>query len=85
MISACYIIILRCSEQISPEISTNSSANVHHIIIYLCNELNNTFLGDSAVCEDTHIDIRSCRGSEILAAWAVGGEVNNISIEIYPI
>ncbi|XP_064399035.1 DBH-like monooxygenase protein 2 homolog [Halichondria panicea] len=60
--------------KISPEISANSSAYVHHIIIYLCNELNNTFLGDSSVCEDTHIDIRSCRGSEIIAGWAVGGE-----------
>ena len=63
--------------QISPEISKVSAPYVHHILIYLCDRLNHTFVGASGPCEDTHIAIQTCRGSEIIAAWAVGGNVSN--------
>ena len=33
-------------------------------------------MGASSPCDDTHIDIRTCKGTgSIIAAWAVGGEV----------
>ena len=66
--------------QISPEISESSTPYVHHILIYLCNKLNHTFVGDSGVCEDTHIAIQTCLGSEVIAAWAVGGNVSSCTL-----
>ena len=57
-------------------ISEVSSSYVHHIVIYLCAELNDTFVGATGVCVDTHLAIQSCRGSEVIAAWAVGGTVS---------
>ena len=58
-------------------ISEVGSPFAHHIIIYLCDELDHTFVGASDVCDDTHLAIRTCRRGEIIASWAVGGNVRN--------
>ncbi len=63
--------------QTSIILSEGNLPYVHHMLIYLCTELNHTLLGTGGVCDDTHVDIRICRGSEIIAAWAVGGTVCN--------
>ena len=63
------------SLQFSPEISSESGY-VHHVLLYICAALNHTFVGASGVCDDTHLAIQSCRGSEVIAGWAVGGTVS---------
>ena len=55
-----------------PEVS---SPFVHHILVYLCAALNHTFVGASSICLDSHLAIQACRGSEVIAGWAVGGTV----------
>ena len=62
--------------QFGPAITQHSSRYVHHIVIYLCDALNHTNVGDSTVCEDAHINIGICRGTGVpIAVWAVGGNV----------
>ena len=58
-------------------IPASSAQYVHHIVVYLCSDLNHTHVGASAECDNAHIDISLCRfGGTIIAAWAVGGEVS---------
>lgn len=65
------------SLQFGPVIPESSAQYVHHAVVYLCSDLNNTHVGASTECDDVHIDIRLCRsGGTIIAAWAVGGEVS---------
>ncbi len=62
--------------QYSPVIDESSASFVHHIVVYLCSNLDNSSVGDSEICDGTHIDIRLCRFTGVLfAAWAVGGTV----------
>ena len=79
---SCKVNIL--SLQISPEISEGNSPYVHHTLIYLCAELNHTFVGASGVCEDTHLAIQSCQRGGIIASWAVGGNVRNNFFNNHP-
>ena len=52
---------------------------VHHILVYLCSNLNHTHVGARSECEDVNIDIGLCRGGGIfIAVWAVGGEVSTL-------
>lgn len=57
-------------------ISESTARFVHHIVIYLCSDLDHGSVGDSELCDGTHVDIRLCRLTGVLfAAWAVGGTV----------
>lgn len=52
-------------------------ANVHHIVVYECDTLNNTHVGESGVCRGEVSDtVSECRGGLVLAAWAIGGAVS---------
>ena len=61
--------------QISPAINEASAPYVHHILIYLCSELNHTSVGAGAECDSAQLDIQECRGGYIIGGWAVGGTV----------
>ena len=51
-------------------------ANVHHILIYECDTLNSTHVGESGVCRGEVSDtVADCRGTSLLSGWAVGGTV----------
>ena len=64
--------------QISPHISSSDVAQyVHHMVMYQCKDLSHISLNTSGdVCDNAHVDIQECRGSQFLAVWAVGGEVS---------
>ena len=62
--------------QFSPVISESAAPFVHHTLTYLCSNLDNSSVGDSELCDGTHIDIQLCRFTGVIfAAWAVGGTV----------
>ena len=62
----------------SPVISQSSTEYVHHIVAYLCTNLNNSHVGASNRCSG-EIDIGLCRFTGVIfAAWAVGGTVSPI-------
>ena len=53
-----------------------NDAHVHHLLIYLCEGLNDTHVGNGGDCEgNVANEVAECRGGTIIAAWAVGGEV----------
>ena len=67
------------SFQYSPLIDNENFAYVHHMLVYLCGSLNGTQVNDSAPCNgDVGESVVECRNGELIAAWAVGGEVNNV-------
>ena len=51
---------------------------MHHMLVYLCLELNHTVVGQSAECDSAHVEIQECRGGYIIGAWAVGGTVSQV-------
>ena len=50
---------------------------VHHMVLYLCDNLNHSHVGTSENCLGTNIEsVTVCRYTGILfAAWGVGGPV----------
>lgn len=63
--------------QFSPVFSESSAQYVHHMVVYLCSDLNHTHIGASSECADSHIDIALCRGNVgLIGVWAVGGDVS---------
>jgi len=47
------------------------------MVIYQCKYLSHISLNTSGdVCDSANVDIQECRGSQVLAVWAVGGEVS---------
>ena len=66
-----------------PKIIERNTPYVHHLLIYLCSGLNHTLAGQSAECDSAHIQIQECRGGQLLAGWAVGGNVKSLVIYIY--
>jgi hypothetical protein len=62
--------------QYSPVISPNDFQYVHHLLIYLCDNLEATDVGASAPCGgEVGATVSSCLTGELIAAWAVGGNV----------
>ncbi|XP_064397923.1 DBH-like monooxygenase protein 1 homolog [Halichondria panicea] len=58
----------------TPFITEGNVANVHHILIYECDTLNSTHVGESGVCRGEVSDtVADCRGTSLLSGWAVGG------------
>ena len=61
-----------------------NEAHVHHLLIYLCNGLNDIHVGNGGDCEDgVANEVAECRGGTIIAAWAVGGEVSCITPKVF--
>ena len=51
-----------------------NEAHVHHLLIYVCEGVNETHLGNGGDCDgDVAQEVRDCRGGVLFAAWAVGG------------
>ena len=62
--------------QYSPIISPNEFQYVHHMLIYLCDSLEATDVGASAPCGGAvGASVSQCLSGELIAAWAVGGNV----------
>ena len=61
--------------QISPAINEASAPYVHHILIYLCSELNHASVGEGSACDSAQVDIQECRGGYLIGGWAIGGTV----------
>ena len=65
-------------QQFSPSVTEGNEAHVHHLLIYLCDGLNHTHVGQGGDCEDgVANEVAECRGGTIIAGWAVGGEVSS--------
>ena len=65
--------------QFSPKIAEESKPHVHHMLVYQCATI--SLLTDelqdwSGECHSAPSTVESCRGTNILAGWAIGGEVN---------
>ena len=53
-----------------------NEAHVHHLLIYLCEGLNDTHVGNGGPCDDgVANEVQECLRGTLIAAWAVGGEV----------
>ena len=62
--------------QFSPKITSNSFNFVHHMLVYLC-ELDAADIETQGICfsGDVGGSVNECTSSQLIAAWAVGGEV----------
>ena len=64
--------------QYSPLIDNENFAYVHHMLVYICAGLNEAQVNDSGPCNGGVGDsLSECRSGELIAGWAVGGEVSN--------
>ena len=64
--------------QFGPVVAEGNEAHVHHLLIYLCEGINDTHVGISGECEEgLPEELDACRGGTLIAAWAVGGEVSS--------
>ena len=67
--------------QYSPLIDDGNFAYVHHMLVYICAGLNETEVNDSAPCNgEVGESLGECRFGEVLAGWAVGGEVSSFCL-----
>ena len=72
-------LVLNKPFQLSPNITSAGSQYVHHIIVYLCETLDQSHVGESSECENANLIIQQCRGGgTVIAAWAVGGIVSSL-------
>ena len=63
--------------QFSPKITPNGFQYAHHMLIYLCDFLNETMVGTSAPCGGiAGAFVSECRQGSLIAGWAVGGTVS---------
>lgn len=69
--------------QFAPVISAESTEHVHHILVYHCNNLDESHEGEMVECDNADTPIATCRGATVLAAWAVGGNVRATLIIIH--
>ena len=62
-----------------PKISEESKAHVHHMLVYQCTVPPQPDWSAHGACHTIPQTIRTlCRGTSVLAGWAIGGEVNAI-------
>ena len=67
--------------QYSPLIDNGNFDYVHHMLVYICAGLNETEVNDSAPCNgEVGESLGECRFGEVLAGWAVGGEVSSFCL-----
>ena len=64
--------------QFSPVLTSHKRDYVHHVIVYLCSSpLTPEEANMTVRCDDLPDNVGQCRRQQIIAAWAVGGEVSN--------
>ena len=66
--------------QYSAVISPESIPHAHHMLVYLCDGMNLTGhsnVGVSQECDGIAEEIQPCRFSNVIAAWAIGGNVRH--------
>ena len=61
--------------QIAPVINPAGGSHVHHMLIYECDTLDDSYIGYSASCGAGGTVVSQCLRGTLIAAWAVGGEV----------
>lgn len=66
--------------QFSPILTGNNELFVHHILVYECDNLNDTYVGHSAPCylRGGVIDnaVQQCTRGTIIAGWTIGALVS---------
>ena len=74
------VAMLQIMVQFGPAIPESSKQYVHHMVVYLCANLNHTHVGAGIECSDItdRGAISLCRTELIIAAWAVGGQVSHV-------
>ena len=60
--------------QFSPKLTPHDREYVHHMLVYICDSLNETDIGNGANCDDVTESVDDCK-VQLISAWAVGGEV----------
>ena len=79
--------------QYEPVIHPEAAAHVHHMILYICNDLDSEFdqltpaqlTGGPCFSVTTSAALQRCSGQTIIAAWAVGGQVLFIERSTLPL
>ena len=66
--------------QFGPVLTEGNEAYVHHLLIYQCNGLIDTHVGNSGECHEMAGEIQACRGGIIVALWVTGLEVSHYAI-----
>ena len=68
--------------QYEPVVHPEAAAHVHHMILYICNDLDAAFdrltpeqLSGGPCNNGQFAALTNCTGQTIIAAWAVGGQV----------
>ena len=67
--------------QFGASISEGSEEFVHHMLVYQCpsfainDESDESLRTSSMECDNSHRIVQSCRGTNVLAGWAIGGQV----------
>ena len=68
--------------QFEPIVHPEAAAHVHHMILYICNDLDAELdqltpeqLAGGPCYTGAHPALAQCTGQTIIAAWAVGGQV----------
>jgi len=66
-----------CLLQFEPVITSDTTAHVHHMLLYKCADLTSIVGANNADgrCHTVHEEARDCRDNLLIAAWAVGAEV----------
>lgn len=61
-------------QQIAPLISEANRRFVHHMLVFICPR--DSTVEIDGLCDEIASSFFGCFGGQIIAAWAVGGEVN---------
>lgn len=65
--------------QFEPNIQKGSESFVHHMLVYQCPYLSSSSSAplktSSMECEMSDSFIKDCRGTNVMAGWAIGGKV----------
>ena len=62
--------------QFAPVVTPGNEGIVHHILVYQCFNRTGFSLGHAGSCEANMPDeVANCRGAAPVAAWAIGGNV----------
>ena len=68
--------------QLEPVVHPEAAAHVHHMLLYVCNDLNADFdqltpeqLAGGPCYGGAHPTFLKCTGLTVIGAWAVGGQV----------
>ena len=70
---------IACVPQIDPVVTEGNEAHVHHLLVYLCDGINETHVGNGGECEEGVPEaVAACRQGTLIAGWAVGGEVSSV-------